>query len=185
MSEPGKLIAGGAIAQLRLVAEREQGLLAAGRLSGPRDGKHLVEGQIRALVPARRMRKRAVMANVAAKLRQRNENLARIRDDRTVRGIAPAGGCAQQWVQIAVHERQRFRAGEIAVVAEIDGQLRTHRFVQAFKDWRRANGSWAWHCRRASMSSMARNARLRVVDRRERKAARSSGRSMSSPASSD
>src|SRR2546425_3381076 len=76
VSEAKKLIGGGSVAQLRLVAEREQCLLAAGRMTRPRDGKRFVERQIRLLALARRMRKRAVMANVAAKLRQRNKNLA-------------------------------------------------------------------------------------------------------------
>ena len=76
MSEAQKLIGGAAIAQLRLVAEREQGFLAACRLTRPRDGKDFVERQIGSLVLARRMGKRAVVANVAAKLRQRNKDLA-------------------------------------------------------------------------------------------------------------
>jgi len=76
MSEPGELIGGGSVAQFRLVAEREQCLLAARGMPRPRNGQHLVEGEIRPLVLTRRMSKRAVMANVAAKLRQRNKNLA-------------------------------------------------------------------------------------------------------------
>ena len=76
MSEPRKLIGGGSVAQLRLVAEREQCLLAARGMTRPRDGQRLVEGQICPLVLTRRLGKRAVMANVTAKLRQRNKNLA-------------------------------------------------------------------------------------------------------------
>src|SRR5438445_143488 len=76
MSEAGKLIGGAAVAQLRLVAEREQCLLAARGMTRPRDGQRFVEGQICPLVPTRRLGKRAVMANVTAKLRQRNKNLA-------------------------------------------------------------------------------------------------------------
>ena len=49
MAEAGQLVARGAVAQLRLVAEREQRLLAARRLSGPRDRQHLVEREIGAL----------------------------------------------------------------------------------------------------------------------------------------
>ena len=40
MAEPGKLVGGSAVAQLRFVAEREQRLLAACRAAGPCDGKH-------------------------------------------------------------------------------------------------------------------------------------------------
>jgi len=76
MSEPGKLIGGGSVAQLRLVAEREQCLLTAGGMTRPRDGQHFVEGEVCPLVLTRRMSKRAIMANVAAKLRQRNKNFA-------------------------------------------------------------------------------------------------------------
>src|SRR5215472_15589169 len=120
MSQASELIGGGSVTQLRLVAEREQCLLAARGLPRPRDGKRFVEGQIRPLALARRMRKRAVMANVAAKLGQWNKNLARIRDDGAVGGVAPAGGCAHERGKVAVHKRERFLAGEIAV--EIVGQ---------------------------------------------------------------
>src|SRR5262245_795053 len=84
MSEASELIGRGSVAQLRLVAEREQCLLAACGMTRLRDGKHFIEGQIRPLALARRLSKRAVMANVAAKLRQRNKNLAGIRDDGAV-----------------------------------------------------------------------------------------------------
>src|SRR6516162_6505470 len=120
MSQARELIGGGSVAQLRLVAEREQRLLAACGTTRPRNGKRFVEGQIRPLVLTRRMSKRAVMTNVAAKLGQRNKNLARIRDDGAVGGVAPAGGRAHERGKVAVHERERFLAGEIAV--EIVGQ---------------------------------------------------------------
>jgi hypothetical protein len=76
MSKPSELIGGGSVAQLRLVAEREQCLLAARGMTRPRNGQRFVEGQICPLVLTRRLGKRAVMANVTAKLRQRNKNLA-------------------------------------------------------------------------------------------------------------
>src|SRR5262249_22228319 len=68
MPEASELIGGGSVAQLRLVAEREQCLLAACGTTRPRDGKRFVEGQIRPLALARRMSKRAVVTDVAAKL---------------------------------------------------------------------------------------------------------------------
>src|SRR5262249_30187753 len=55
MSEASELMGGGSVAQLRLVAEREQCLLAACGLPRPRDGKHFVEGEIRPLALARRL----------------------------------------------------------------------------------------------------------------------------------
>src|SRR5262249_10009075 len=115
MSAPGELIGGGSVAQLRLVAEREQCLLAARGMSRPRDGQHFVEGEVRALVLARRMSKRAVMANVAEKLRQRKKTLAGIRDEGPVRAIARAGGHAKQRGRVAAHQRERSPAGKIAV----------------------------------------------------------------------
>ena len=119
MSEAGKLGGGGSIAPLRLVAEREQSLLAARRTTRSRDGERLVEGQICLLMRARPLRKRAVVTNVPAKPGERNEHLARIRDDRIVRYVAPACGGAHQRLKIAGHKRQRFRAGEISVWGEV------------------------------------------------------------------
>src|SRR5947209_13530076 len=112
MSETGKLLGGGAIADFRLVTEREQRFLAACRASSARDGKDLIDGEIRPLVSARRLRKRTVMADIAAKLGQRNEYLARIGDQRTVCCIAPFRRSPQQRLQIAIDERERFRASE-------------------------------------------------------------------------
>jgi hypothetical protein len=43
MPEAGELVGGGAVAQLRLVAEREQRLLATGCASGPCDGQHFLD----------------------------------------------------------------------------------------------------------------------------------------------
>ena len=78
MAEANELVGGAAVAALRLVAEREQRLLAARGRPGPRDGEHFVEGQIGALVLARGMSEHAVMADVAAKPCERDENLARV-----------------------------------------------------------------------------------------------------------
>src|SRR5262249_8013494 len=120
VSEASELIGGGSVAHLRLVAEREQSLLAARRATRPRDGQRFVEGQRRPVALARGRSKRAGMANVAAKLGERNKTLARIRDDGAVGGVTPAGGRAHERGKVAVHKRERFLAGEIAV--EIVGQ---------------------------------------------------------------
>src|SRR5262249_48640908 len=81
----------------------------------PRDGQRFVEGQIRPLALARWMSKRAVMANVAAKLRERNKNFARIRDEGAVGGVTPAGGRAHEGGKGAVPKGERVLAGESAV----------------------------------------------------------------------
>src|SRR6516162_3823738 len=44
MSEPSELIGGASVAQLRLVAEREQRLLATRGMTRPRDGQRFVSG---------------------------------------------------------------------------------------------------------------------------------------------
>src|SRR5262245_26694935 len=73
--EPRELLAGGAVAELRLVAEREQRLAAACALPRTRYLEHLVHGQIRPFPAPRRPCERAVVADVAAELRQRHEDL--------------------------------------------------------------------------------------------------------------
>ena len=78
---------GGAIAQLRLVAEREQRLRASRRLAGTRDRQHFLARQIRGMAGPRPLGERAVMAHVPAQLRQRNEDLARVGQIAPVRGI--------------------------------------------------------------------------------------------------
>ena len=112
MAQPRELVARCGVAQLRLVAEREQRLLAARPDAGRRDRQHLVEREIGIVAPARRLRERAVVADVAAKPGQRDEDLARIRNQRAV-GRVPA--CRRRLGQrieiIAFAERQRrFRA---------------------------------------------------------------------------
>ena len=80
-AERGQLLARRPVPQLRLVAEREQRLAAAGGRAGAGDVQNLVERQVRALAALRRRRERAVVADVAAELRQRDEDLRRVRDE--------------------------------------------------------------------------------------------------------
>ena len=80
-TERGELVTGGAVPQLRLVAQREQCLAATGRGPGAGNGEDLVDGHVRALAAARGLRERAVVADVATQLRQRDEDLRRVRDD--------------------------------------------------------------------------------------------------------
>ena len=83
VSQPSaaQLLARDPVAQLGLVAEREERLGAAGRGAGARDREHLVLGQVRALAAPRRPRERAVAADVAAERRQRDEDLRRVGDE--------------------------------------------------------------------------------------------------------
>ena len=83
-----ELLAGGPVAALGLVAEREEGLVTARRRAGLRDREHLVGGHVGTLAPFRRLRERAVVADVAAELRQRDEDLRREGDDGTVAALA-------------------------------------------------------------------------------------------------
>ena len=80
-AERAQLVARDLVAELRLVAEREERLGAAGRRARARDREHLVGGQVRALAAARRPGERAVAADVAAERRQRDEDLRRVGDE--------------------------------------------------------------------------------------------------------
>ena len=81
-AERAQLLARDLVAQLRLVAEREERLVAAGRRARARDREHLLLGHERALAASRRPRERAVAAHVAAERRERDEDLRRVRDER-------------------------------------------------------------------------------------------------------
>ena len=69
------------VAELGLVAEREERLGAPGRRAGARDREHLLLGQERTLAAPRRPREGAVAADVAAERRQRDEDLRRVGDE--------------------------------------------------------------------------------------------------------
>ena len=83
-----ELVTGSPVAQLGLVAESEQRLAAAGGRAGAGDPEHLVDRHVGTLTAPRRVRECAVVADVAAELRQRDEDLRRIRDETTVTLIA-------------------------------------------------------------------------------------------------
>ncbi len=94
-AELRKLLPSRPVAQLRLVAEREQRFPATGRSARPRDLQHLVDRHVRPLAAPRRRSERAVVADVAAELRQRHEHLRRIGDEPAA-PIANAARRAQQ-----------------------------------------------------------------------------------------
>src|SRR5262249_24082755 len=89
-AEGGELIARGAVPELGLVAEGEERLGAARGGARARDREHLVLGQVGALAAARRPGEGAVVADVAAELRQRDEDLRRVGDDGAGAGRAHA-----------------------------------------------------------------------------------------------
>ena len=109
MSEAIEVVTRCPVAKLRLVAEREQRLLATRLDPCAGDGAHGVTRQIGRLAGARRMRKGAVVADVTAKLGQRNEDLAGIGHQRPMPEVAAARRRPQQLVEI-VHtcEHERF-----------------------------------------------------------------------------
>src|SRR5262245_61381328 len=108
-AERGQLVAGDAVAPLGLVAEREQGLGTAGGGTGSGDVEHLVGGQVRTLSAARRAGERAVVADVAAELRQRNDDLGRVRDG-GLRTQAPRLG--EQLFEGPVEHAMSIRGGD-------------------------------------------------------------------------
>ena len=88
VAERGQRIARRGVAQLRLVTQGEQRLGAARRLARAGDGEDLIGRQVGRLAGARPFGEGAVMADVAAQMGQRNEDLARIRDQPAVALIA-------------------------------------------------------------------------------------------------
>ena len=89
-------LAGRLVAQFRLLAQREERLLAAqcGAVAG--NVQHLVHAHVGRLQLARDLGKGAVVADVPAEMRQRDEYLARIGDDVPEAGVAPLCGNGRQ-----------------------------------------------------------------------------------------
>ena len=113
MAEPRQRFARRAIAQFGLVAQGEQRLLAAGLGAGLGDRQHLLLVEIGRLAVPRRMRKGAVMADVAAQLRQRDEDLLRIGHEIAVAAVAQCGGDRHQRAEIAaIGEGEAFVEGK-------------------------------------------------------------------------
>ena len=130
MTELAKLLARDAISQLGFVAECEQRLLAACGGAGARDREHLLQRQIRALPFARSMRERAVVTHVPAKLRERNEHFARIRDDSAVGCVSPRRCAAHQCVQVAIaDQRIRLVSRKPVVVCKVVQGRRCHKLT--------------------------------------------------------
>ncbi len=111
-SQRGQRLGGGAVAQLRLVAEREEGLLAAGGRAGTGNGEDLVLHEVGRAARTRPLGKGAVMADVAAELGERDEDLARIGDEPRMGGIAQRRRLRHQRRQRQGQGALRDRRGE-------------------------------------------------------------------------
>ena len=83
-AERGQLVPSRAVAQLRLVPESEEGLAATGGRTCTRDLEDFLDRQVGPLAAAWRLRERAVVTHVATELRQRDEDLRRVRDEAAV-----------------------------------------------------------------------------------------------------
>ena len=84
----GQPFGGDGIARLGALAQREQGLVTAGRGARTRDRENLVGCEIWRLDARRRLGERAVAAPVAAQLGQRDEDLGGVCDPRAVGAVA-------------------------------------------------------------------------------------------------
>jgi hypothetical protein len=108
VAQCGQCAARRCITQFGLVAQREQGLVAAGRRAGAGYGQNLVRAEVGRGEFLRRLREGAVVAHVAAQLGQRDEHLGRVADSRPVPLVPQAAGCgAQQAEIIAGRQSQR------------------------------------------------------------------------------
>ena len=91
----GELRARDLVAQLRLVAEREERLGAARGSAGAGNCEHLLRVQVRTLAAPRGSGERAVAADVAAERRQRDEDL---RGEGDEAAAAPPPACRREQV---------------------------------------------------------------------------------------
>ena len=118
-AEPVELLARRPVAQLGLVAEREQRLVAARQPPRLGDREHLVLAHVAALAAPRRARERAVVADVAAEVRERDEDLRRERHER------PGRARARALAQLG-QRRAALGVGERLVGRQAGGQCRRH-----------------------------------------------------------
>ena len=129
------------VAQLRLVAEREQRLLATRVAPGARNLAHRVMRQVCRLAGARRVRKRAVVADVTAELGQRDEDLAGIGQQRTMPLVAaPRRGRQQQIEIVHIRQRERLLARELALGRQIVQKLAHLAIIHDSRHDRKADG---------------------------------------------
>jgi hypothetical protein len=111
----GQRGAGGGIARLGHVPQREQCFAAAGAFPGAGDLQDLVAGEIGAVDPRRRRGEGAIVADVAAQPGQRDEYLARPGDQRALRRERDRFGERDQVAGRSgfdLRERWRLQAGD-------------------------------------------------------------------------
>ena len=96
VAECGQFLACLRVALLRPVAQREERFPAPRLRAAPRDLDRFVDRQISAFARPRRLRERAVVADVAAELRKRDEDLARVADRATETGVPKRRGPTHQ-----------------------------------------------------------------------------------------
>src|SRR5271156_3787117 len=95
------------VARFRAVAEREQRLLAAGRDAGTGDPQNLFKLKVRLCSGARSLRERAVVTDIAAQVRERNEDLARVAHPAAMTGKRQRFGRAAQLPEGGMLEQER------------------------------------------------------------------------------
>jgi len=105
-AEPGEGLTGDAVAALRLVAEGEQRLVTSGPGARRGDLDGLIDGQVGARKIPRRVGKGAITAHVAAQLGEGDEDLGRIADPITVRGVPSTTRGFHQRVEIGLTGQQ-------------------------------------------------------------------------------
>ena len=123
-AELPQLVARDAVAELRLVAEREERLVTAGGRARAGDREHLVLGQVRALAAAGRVRERAVVADVPAELRQRDEDLRREGDEPPVPGLSKAAGVDGKLLPGSLDQVARLHGARLLASEPGTGRLR-------------------------------------------------------------
>ena len=118
MAQFGQLAPSLGKAQFRLVAQGEQRFGAAGGGAGAGHFQHLVRRHVGALTGAR-AREGAVVAQVAAQLGQRQEDLGRPGLIYAERAVAHGCGTRQQSGQRCIDQRMRLGGGQ-------GGRIRNH-----------------------------------------------------------
>ena len=112
MAKALELFAGNPIALLGLVAEREEGFVAASFGARTCYGQDLFVCHERTLALLWGLRERAVVAHVAAEHRQGDEDLRRVRDQRAVAGPAELACLSKQVGQRSIEQRAGFVSRE-------------------------------------------------------------------------
>jgi len=119
VAELGQALAGRLVAQLRLVPEGEERLFAAGLGGQARLAQDRVQRHVRRLALLRRLGEDAVVTDVPAQVSQRQEDLARVRDEVAVAPVTQFTGDIDQLVEagawLDAGKRTRFVGGRATV----------------------------------------------------------------------